>query len=124
MHAKDLSKYLDTYVTIDMIDLGNDIFTLILQNNLNDDLLKDLKSYVSTDQFVSDHKIVKNNVALASAITAYARIHMMPYKLDSSCVYSDTDSVFTKDSLNLIQEGKELGLFKDELEGINIKEGY
>lgn len=59
--------------------------------------------------------IVKNNVAIASAITAYARIHMMKYKLDPSCVYSDTDSVFTKDTLGLIEEGKEIGKFKDEL---------
>jgi hypothetical protein len=109
-----------------MINLGNDMYTLIIQNNLNSEMLKDLKSYVSTDhEFVSDQKLVKNNVALASAITAYARIHMMPYKLDPTCAYSDTDSVFfffTKDSLGIIQEGKELGLFKDELDGVDIKE--
>ena len=60
-------------------------------------------------------------MAIASAITAYARIHMMPFKLDPSCAYSDTDSVFTQDKLGLIKLGKDLGLFKDELDGIVIK---
>ena len=55
------------------------MFTLIIKNNLNTEILVDLKIYVSTDfNFVSNHKTVKNNLALASAITAYARIHMMP----------------------------------------------
>lgn len=66
--------------------------------------------------------MVKNNVAIASAITAYARIDMMPYKLDPTCAYYDTDSLFTKDSLGLIKLGKELGMFKDELGGIPVKE--
>ena len=35
--------------------------------------------------------------------------------------YSDTDSVFTQDKLGLIKLGKDLGLFKDELDGIVIK---
>ena len=65
---------------------------------------------------------MKNNVAIASAITAYGRIHMMPFKLDPSCAYSDTDSVFTNDILKIIEESKELGMFKDELGGINITE--
>jgi hypothetical protein len=46
----------------------------------------------------------------------------MEYKLDPTCAYSDTDSVFTKDSLGIIETGKELGKFKDELNGIEIKE--
>ena len=40
---------------------------------------------------------------------------LLPFKLDPSCAYSDTDSVFTKDISKLIKLGKELGLFKDEL---------
>lgn len=46
---------------------------------------------------------------------------MMPYKLDPSCVYSDTDSVFTKNLLNNIVEGDGIGLFKDELNGKTIE---
>jgi hypothetical protein len=103
-----------------MIELGNNMYTLVISNNVNKELLGQLNNVVSSE-FTSDFKVVKNNVAIASAITAYARIHMMPYKLDPTCAYSDTDSVFTKDSLGIIKEGKELGKFKDELNGINIK---
>ena len=42
---------------------------------------------------------IKANVAIASAITAYARIHMMLLKLSKSVVYTDTDSIFTTEKL-------------------------
>lgn len=107
-----------------MIDLGNGMYTLIISTNINKDLLVQLNNTFSTDfSLTSDFKVVKNNVAIASAITAYARIHMMPYKLDPTCAYSDTDSVFTKDSLGIIETGKELGKFKDELDGVLIENG-
>lgn len=68
---------------------------------------------------------VRNNVAIASAITSYARIVMMPFKLDPSCAYSDTDSLFTRDELKLLEKlmsSTELGMFKDELNGAVIEE--
>jgi hypothetical protein len=120
VHENDLKNYFDKYIVTSMIQLDNNMYTLIISNNVNKELLGQLNNIVSSE-FTSDFKVVKNNVAIASAITAYARIHMMPYKLDPTCAYSDTDSVFTKDSLGIIKEGKELGLFKDELNGINIK---
>ena len=49
---------------------------------------------------------------------------MMKYKLDPGCVYSDTDSVFTTSELPESELGSGLGLFKDELDGLVIKEGY
>lgn len=48
----------------------------------------------------------------------------MKYKLDPGCVYSDTDSVFTTSELPESELGSGLGLFKDELDGLVIKEGY
>jgi len=68
--------------------------------------------------------IVKGNVAIASAVTAYARILMLPYKLLPGTVYTDTDSVFTTDKLDTSLVGKELGMMKNELDGIVIEEGY
>jgi hypothetical protein len=120
VHENELKNYFDKYIVTSMIQLDNNMYTLIISNNVNKELLGQLNN-VTSSEFTSDFKIVKNNVAIASAITAYARIHMMPFKLDPTCAYSDTDSVFTKNSLGIIQEGKELGLFKDELNGINIK---
>ena len=50
---------------------------------------------------------------------------MMPFKLDPSCAYSDTDSLFTQDVLKLLEKlisSTELGMFKDELNGSVIEE--
>ena len=48
---------------------------------------------------------------------------MMQFKLDPSCAYSDTDSLFTKDELKLLDkllDNKELGYFKDELSSAKV----
>ena len=72
----------------------------------------------------STFKQVKSNVAIASAITSYARIKMIPYKTLPGTVYTDTDSVITTTKIedNLI--GKDIGQMKDELDGLKIKEIY
>jgi hypothetical protein len=68
--------------------------------------------------------LVNANVALASAVTSYARIHMIDFKVDGFCVYSDTDSIFTTKKLEDKFIGKDLGYMKDELDGLIIKEAY
>ena len=95
VHASKLPFYLDKYVVTSMIDLGDNMFTLIVQNNLNLNLLNELNNTVSTDhKFINVHQPVMNNVAIASATTSYARIVMMPYKLDPSCI-----CLYVKESL-------------------------
>jgi hypothetical protein len=47
---------------------------------------------------------------------------MIPFKLDGSCLYSDTDYVFTNKYLEDKFIGNTLGLMKDELNGLIIKE--
>ena len=59
--------------------------------------------------------LVKANVAIASAVTSYARIHMIPFKVDGYCVYSDTDSVFTTKKLDSKFLGVELGYMKAKI---------
>jgi len=57
------------------------------------------------------------NVALAAAITAYARVHMSQFKNnpDFKLYYSDTDSVFVNKPLpDQLVENKTLGLMKLE----------
>lgn len=39
--------------------------------------------------------LVKANVAIESAVTSYAIIHMISFKFYGFCVYSDTDSAIT-----------------------------
>jgi hypothetical protein len=43
----------------------------------------------------SDQHHIMSNVAIASAVTAYARIVMIPFKIDPNTLYTDTDSYFT-----------------------------
>ena len=62
------------------------------------------------------------NVAVAAAVTAYARIHMIYYKLLPGTVYTDTDSIFTTDILPELLIGDDLGMMKDELFGKIIQE--
>lgn len=49
---------------------------------------------------------------------------MIPFKISGKCYYTDTDSVFIEGELPKEFIGKELGLMKDELDGLTIKEAY
>ena len=65
-------------------------------------------------KFKQFEKTVKSNIAIASAITSYARISMIPFKLDEGVCYTDTDSIFTGEVLPSEYVGNELGQFKLE----------
>jgi len=43
----------------------------------------------------SDSQYIMSNVAIAAAVTSYARIHMIPFKINPNTLYTDTDSIFT-----------------------------
>ncbi len=79
---------------------------------------------VLESNYTSSYVEVKSNVAIAAAVTSYARIHMIPYKLLPGCVYTDTDSIFTTSKLPDHLLGTEIGEMKDELSGITINEAY
>jgi hypothetical protein len=71
-------------------------------------------------------QMVKANIAIASAVTAYARIEMMKYKTIPGIIiyYTDTDSIFINKILPQHLIGTGLGLMKDELDGGVIKKAY
>lgn len=83
--------------------------------NLNESMDLDIKN---------NYSFVKSNVGIASAVTSYARIHMIPFKISGHCYYTDTDSVFLDTTIHISQIGAELGLMKDELDGNYIEEAY
>jgi len=69
------------------------------------------------------------NVAIAAAVTAYARIEMIEYKilltkLGINLFYTDTDSIFINKELPDYLIGEALGLMKDELKGGWINKAY
>lgn len=121
----ELYKYATTSIIHSMVSISDDIYVLLLSDNLNSNILKELNVKLNSD-YKSFHSVVRSNVAIASAVTAYARIHMIPFKLNTDCYYTDTDSIFTKTKLESSQIGSDLGLMKDELsfaEGNIVKEG-
>lgn len=65
-------------------------------------------------------------MAIASAITAYARIEMIKFKTipDLKVYYTDTDSIFVDKELPAELVGSEIGQMKDELDGGWIKKAY
>ena len=123
--TKDLGYYLTKYSVFSIININDKISTLLLSNNLDYTLLNELNSEMSID-IQSPFRKVQSNVAIASAVTAYARIAMMRYKLISgiNIFYFDTDSIFTDKPISEHLIGDDLGLMKDELNGGIIKKAY
>lgn len=91
--------------------------------NIDTDIVTELNSTLETELH-NFESTVKTNVAIASAVTANARIHMIPFKISKETCYTDTDSVFTTAKLPDHLIGEDLGLMKDELKGLVIEEAY
>lgn len=123
VYNKDLHLYVGSSLIKSIIKINDEISTILIHCNINKDIINELNSSLSLN-LKSEFKNVKTNVAIAAAVTSYARIHMIPYKLLPGTVYTDTDSIFTTDILPDHLIGKELGLMKDELNGKFIIEGY
>lgn len=122
---KDLENYITKYSIFSIININDRISTLLMSSNLDYDLVNELNNVLKTD-IVSPFRKVQSNVALASAVTSYARIAMMKYKLipGIEIFYFDTDSIFTNKPLPSYLIGDDLGLMKDELKGGFIKKAY
>ncbi len=123
IYIEDLDEFLGTRVIKSIVAINSEIVTLLMHKNIIDDLILELNSELDIN-LTNHYSLVKSNVAIASAVTAYARIHMIGFKTDGSCVYTDTDSVFIANKLADKFVGNDLGLMKDELQGLTIKEGY
>lgn len=103
--------------------INNEYSTVLSYSNINHELLMKLNNefhHVNIKDLTSP---IKSNVAIAAAVTSYARIHMIPYKIDPNTLYTDTDSIFTTKPIDPSLIGDGLGMMKDELSGRVIKEG-
>jgi len=109
-YIDDAQKFINETPNIEnLIEIGNYIIIQNKKDNLDDRL----------DNGSITHNI---NIAIASAITAYARIHMSQFKNNPNykLYYSDTDSIYINKPLdNSLISNKTLGAMK--LESINIK---
>ena len=120
---KDLILYVGTRLIKTMIEIDENTLSLLVYSNLNEDLISEINSSI-TLKISNPLSFVKSNVGIASAVTAYARTHMIPFKLNNDVYYSDTDSIFVGNKLDDILIGKEIGLMKDELNGLLIDKAY
>lgn len=117
---------LSVYPAHHWVDLDDKMCLLLRDEHPSKELLKiqnkSFKDFYRENKSFNYPKTTLTNVAIASAITSYARIHMLPIKTDinNPCFYSDTDSVFTQFPLSKDLVGPELGKFKDELKGDSI----
>lgn len=123
VRKEELYKYAISSIIHSIVSITEDIYVLLITDNFNATILNDLNVRLNSE-YKSHITSVKSNVAIASAVTAYARIHMIPFKLNTDCYYSDTDSIFTKTKLDPTLLGSDLGLMKDELDGTLVKEAY
>jgi hypothetical protein len=123
INNSELQKALTHKLLKTFIKLTNNLNVVLIEGNIPGKTVNALNLGASY-KIKNDFSSVQTNVSIASAITSYARIEMMQYKLNYDIFYSDTDSIFTSDKLpdNLI--GGELGMMKDELDGETIREGY
>jgi DNA polymerase type B, organellar and viral len=96
--------------------------TVLSYSNINHKLLSQLNNHISHISLKELNSPIKSNVAIAAAVTAYARIHMIPFKIDPNTLYTDTDSMFTLTPIDPSLLGDALGFMKDEMKGKIIKE--
>ena len=124
--SSDVINIINKYPVKKMIDITDNLKLLLIHNNLDFDVIKKLKTELSPTLYQQTQSKVKANIAIASAVTAYARIEMMKYKTldDINVYYSDTDSIFVDKPLPDHLIGKELGQMKDELGGGLIEKAY
>lgn len=107
-----------------VMHIDEDLHAVMIIDNTPNSLINQLGSQIVIDLDTKYTPEVKSNVAIASAVTSYARIHMMKYKLHDNICYTDTDSIFITGDLDDNSIGKDLGLMKDELNGKTINEAY
>jgi hypothetical protein len=111
----DKDKEWDTLMDCDWIENLNDSYWLIKKPMK----FNTMELFNSLD--FNNFTTIYSNIAMASAITSYARIHMQNYKLMSNTIlyYSDTDSIFINHPLKEVN--KNIGFMKLENK---IKEIY
>ena len=122
---EELTSYLNKHSITAIIEINDEIITILMSSNLDFDIINTLNTKYSLN-IDSNFKKVKSNVALASAVTSYGRIGMIKYKTmpGYEVYYTDTDSIFVNKPLPTEMIGDGLGQMKDELKGDVISKGY
>ena len=118
----NLDLYHSTYNVRSVMPIDEYRSTILIEGNISKQIANKLE--MSEEVFNSFEYPVKANVAIASAITSYARIHMSHFKQNQFIMYTDTDSIITTQPLPKEMLGTDIGMFADELNGSIIEEIY
>ena len=117
VYNNEIEKYLTSRVVKSVIKIDEEKSCLLLQTNIDTAILKRLNIFFESE-ITGKYSIIKSNVAIAAAVTSYARTHMIAFKSMDSVLYTDTDSIFKNKPLDdSLISSTELGLMKDELAG-------
>lgn len=119
----NLDLYLLTRIIKSISPINKEYSTILSYSNINHTMLEKLNNELHSD-IKGYQSLIKSNVALAAAVTSYARIEIIPFKIDPDTLYTDTDSAFTLKPIDPALIGLELVQMKDELKGQVIKEAY
>ena len=124
VYNNELEKYLTSRIVKAAIKINEEKYCLLLNSNVDKKILNKLNIFFESE-LTSRFSLIKSNVAIAAAVTSYARAHMIPFKIDPNVLYTDTDSIFTSNELDSkLISGSTLGLMKDELSGKVIDKAY
>jgi hypothetical protein len=121
LDVKDLPMFISTKLVKSIIFINSEKCTILCQENIKSEYITELNNKYQLN-LESKFKLIQANVAIASAVTAYARIHMIQYKLSEEIAYTDTDSVFLTKPLDPKLVGPEIGMMKNEMNDILIQE--
>ena len=89
----ELTDILTTRIVKSITHINDKYSTILTYCNINHSMIEKLN--IDYHKIGSVQHYIMSNVALASAVTSYARIHMIPFKIDLDTLYTDTDSIFT-----------------------------
>jgi len=112
IYKSELMEYYGNYTIFSEIDINKDISTLLMSSNLDYDLINEIKGYSNLD-LITSFRNVKSHVGIAAAVTAYARIEMIEFKvlldkLGIKLYYTDTDSFFGASANDSIRKVKNI----------------
>lgn len=126
INTEDVFNYYSTRVVQSTVNITPEKTLMLMSQNLHQDLIDELNSEFEDVNLKNSFRDIKSNVALASAVTSYARIEMMKYKTleGYDAYYTDTDSIFLNKPLPKEMIGDEIGQMKDELNGNIIDKAY
>lgn len=112
VYNDQIPKYLASRVVKTIIEINDEKSCLLLISNVDSYILAQLNCELETNlsnKFID----VKSNVALASIVTSYSRIHMLSFKFSDHCYYTDS-AYINKPLSDYLVSNTELGKFKLE----------